>query len=216
MKKLLTTLVLGIAFATAGTAQIQKGNLMLGASVSDMQLAFQSNQTLFSFTLNPKVGYFVEDNWVVGGELRLGLALNRWYTGLNYGIGAFGRYYFGEANTIVLQHARFFAEANAGIAGANAWEKSSDIQFNTNGLGFGFGPGVAYFITPNIGLEAMLKYNADLGLNNSGNAPSAHTFRFNIGFQIYLPNKKAKKVYDDAAEELRQKRSNKYPVETFD
>ena len=89
----------------------------------------------------------------------------------------------------ILNHARFFLEGNVGIEGYNP--ATGD---NTNGLGFGVGPGLAYFVTPNIGLEGLLKYGTIVGF---GSAASSSNLTFNFGFQIYLPRKTLKHVVND-------------------
>jgi hypothetical protein len=132
----------------------------------------------------------------------LGFATDNTGTDINYGVGAFGRYYFGQKEMVLMQHARFFAEANVGINGLNSDPKGTEGSTNTNGLGIGFGPGVAYFITPNIGLEAALKYDLTVGF---GNATTLNHFGINVGFQIYLPSKKARAVYNDAYKEAKSK-----------
>ena len=34
---------------------------------------------------------------------------------------------------------------------------------NTNGFHFGVGPGIAYFVTPSVGLETLVKFNGTTG-----------------------------------------------------
>ena len=82
----------------------------------------------------------------------------------------------------LLKHGRWFAEANAGIEGRN----QSKGGGSTNGLGIGFGPGYAYFITPNIGFESLLKWNPLVGFGDEG---FQSNLSLNFGFQIYLPGK---------------------------
>ncbi|RYY23010.1 MAG: hypothetical protein EOP41_06730, partial [Sphingobacteriaceae bacterium] len=63
------------------------------------------------------------------------------------------------------------------------------------GLGFGVGPGFAYFITPSIGLETLVKYNGIVGF---GSSPYANNISLNFGFQVYLPGQAtARKVRKD-------------------
>jgi hypothetical protein len=81
----------------------------------------------------------------------------------------------------VVKHGRFFIEANAGIEGSNP-----AVGESTNGLGLGFGPGFVYFVTPNIGLEALLKYQLIVGF---GSSVTSSNLVFNFGAQIYLPGK---------------------------
>jgi hypothetical protein len=83
-----------------------------------------------------------------------------------------------------LRHARFFFEANAGIEGTNP--ASGD---NTNGLGLGIGPGLAYFITPNVGLEGLLKYQGIVGF---GSETTSSALILSLGLQIYLPTARIK------------------------
>ena len=77
-------------------------------------------------------------------------------------------------------------EGNAGIEGFNPAEGD-----NTNGLGLGFGPGFAYFITPNVGLETLLKYNLIVGF---GSSATSSILNLNVGFQIYLGSGRAREV----------------------
>lgn len=203
MKKRTILLFVGIAMACIfrADAQIQKGNLMVGANLADMSLGLQKDNTNFSLSINPKLGYFIQDNIAIGGEVNLGFATAKGYTDINYLVGAFGRYYFSDQQAILLKHSRFFIEANAGISGEN--HKPKDMpSSSTNGLGIGFGPGVAYFITPNIGLEALLKYNLLVGF---GSATTVNRLSFGLGFQIYLPTKKARALYNDVSKEVKDK-----------
>lgn len=182
-------------------AQLQKGNIMIGADLTNMTLDFQNSQTTFSLALTPKIGYFIEDNIALGGEVLLGLTTGKGFTNLNYGVGAFGRYYLSDKRTQLLKQSRFFLEGNVGISGKNI-KVTGAPNTSTNGLGIGFGPGLAYFITPNIGLEGLLKYNLTVGF---GNSTTNNQLAFGLGFQIYLPTKKARAIYEDARKEMKEK-----------
>lgn len=106
-------------------------------------------------------------------------------TATGYGVGAFGRYYVSKKEVDILRHTRLFIEANAGIEGTNAANGGG----STNGLGLGIGPGLAYFVSPNISLEALLKFQGIVGF---GTDVSTNDIVFSVGFQIYLPHKKVK------------------------
>jgi len=91
----------------------------------------------------------------------------------------------------VLRHGRIFGEATVGLGGINV----SDGGGHTNGLDFSVGPGFAYFVTPSIGLETLLKYN---GVGGFGNAGYQSTLNLSFGLQVYLPGKgTARKVKRD-------------------
>ncbi len=80
---------------------------------------------------------------------------------------AMGRYYINDKQlNDLIGHSRFFVEGNVGIEGDNP--ATGD---NTNGLGLGLGPGWAYFITPNIGLEALLQYCGIVGFSSVRRRP---------------------------------------------
>jgi hypothetical protein len=207
MKKLTLLLCasMGLLGMSRSSAQIQQGNLLVGATLGDLKLGLQSGNTSFSIAVSPKIGYFIKDNIVVGAMVNLGFSTDHYSNVFDYGVGAFGRYYFGQKeNMVIMQHARFFVEGNVGITGQNSDQKGSSAgSVSTNGLGLGIGPGVAYFITPNIGLEALLKYDLGVGF---GNATTSNNFGINVGFQIYLPSKKARAIYNDAAQEVKEKK----------
>uniref|UniRef100_A0AC34F0E2 Autotransporter domain-containing protein n=1 Tax=Panagrolaimus sp. ES5 TaxID=591445 RepID=A0AC34F0E2_9BILA len=101
------------------------------------------------------------------------------------------RYYL--SNTQVnssLKHGRFLLEGNAGIGGTNITKGGN----STIGISLGFGSGYAYFITPNIAIEGLVKYNGDFGFGNIG---TTSNIGFNVGFQIYLPTTKLKDITHD-------------------
>ena len=84
-------------------------------------------------------------------------------------------------------------EANVGIYGSNT-KVTGVSSISTNGLGIGFGPGIAYFLNGNIALEALVKYNLTLGF---GNSTTNHGLNIGIGFQIHLPKAKLKAMKND-------------------
>lgn len=188
MKKL----VLGAAIFAAGlftaNAQIQEGNWMVGGQVANVKFT-----NGFNMDLTPQVGYFVKDNWAIGGlvSLNVGSPAGSRATQTDWGLKAFTRYYFGpnEVNTL-LNNGRFFTEGSAGFGGKN----SSGNGLSTNGLGLGIGAGYSYFVTNNISLDALLKFDTSVG---GGNKIANGDLGLNVGFQIYLPTSKAKAALKD-------------------
>lgn len=179
MKKLF----LGILFllgASAANAQISKDHVMVGGNIADLNIAFD-NQT--SFQLTPKAAWFIQDGLAIGGYAKFGLNHVNGTSGNNYsyGIGPYARYFPNTDKLPSLGKAKLFMEASAGFEGKDS------PGSNTNGLGFGIGPGISYFITPSIGLEALLRYDGILGF---GSSTYTNGLSFGIGFQVYLPSKK--------------------------
>ncbi|MGY3213834.1 hypothetical protein ACVW2L_002887 [Mucilaginibacter sp. HD30] len=189
MKKVLIAGLLAFT-GLAAQAQIQEGNVLMGGNIANLNLGLD-NSKIFSFDLTPKAAWFIEDNLALGGYANLGIrTAKNTATTTTYGVGALGRYYAGN-DVEVLRHGRFFAEATLGFGGINV----SNGVGNTNGINLGIGPGFAYFITPNIGLETLLKYN---GLRGFGNAAFQSTLNLSLGLQVYLPGKStANKIKSD-------------------
>jgi hypothetical protein len=190
MKKL----VIGLAFAVAGlfsttNAQIQKGNYLVGSSILASNFGLNTNGG-YNIALQPKAAYFIKDNLAIGAYINLGTSkvTKDTPTSFTYAVGGLGRYYLSpnEAGvTTLLNHGRFFFEGTAGIGG-----KNTKGGTNTTGLDFGVGPGYSYFITPEIGVEGLVKYNGVAGFGSEG---LTSQLSFNVGFSIYLPLSKAMK-----------------------
>lgn len=188
MKKLFffAGIIAATLFSGNANAQIQKGNLMVGADLANFKFT-----NGFQMALNPKIGYFVKDNWAVGANVGLDVVSPQGTgsTQTSYTVGAFTRYYFNDKEIdTLLKHGRFFAEGTVGFGGDNSSSGNS-----TNGVDLGVGAGYAYFITPNIGLEGLLKFQ---GLAGGGNTNFNGNLYLGVGFQIYLPSAKAKQIID--------------------
>ncbi|MCJ8212075.1 hypothetical protein MUY27_20325 [Mucilaginibacter sp. RS28] len=191
MKKQIFITAIAIALiALSASAQIQKGNVMVGGNFTNISLGL-NDPKIFSLDITPKAAWFVQDNLALGAYVDLSIQTAKGSsTTTGYGIGALGRYYTGR-DVEILRHGRIFGEATLGIGGVNV----SNGGGNTNGLDLSFGPGFAYFITPNIGLETLLKYN---GLAGFGSQGYQSKLGLSFGLQIYLPGKStARKVVND-------------------
>lgn len=189
MKKITLAALALFGLVFSAKAQIQKGNVLIGGDLAGLQLGLDK-PTSFTGTISPKAAWFIKDNVALGAYGTFGIATTKGQgTDVNYGIGALGRIYSG-AGTEIVKHGRFFGEANVGFEGRNPV-----VGGSTNGLGFGVGPGFAYFITPSLGLETLLKYN---GVAGFGGNPYTNNLSLNFGFQVYLPGQAtARKVKND-------------------
>lgn len=194
MKKLILTGLLAVTgLTTTANAQIQKGNWLVGSSLVASNFGLNTGGG-YNISIQPKGAYFVEDNIAVGGYANLGTnkVTKDSPTNFTYAVGGLGRYYLSPGEKGVdnlLNHGRWFFEGNVGIGGSSTKGGNS-----TTGLDFGVGPGYSYFITPNIGLEGLVKYNGITGFGNEG---LTSTISFNVGFSIYLPTSKAKQVINE-------------------
>jgi hypothetical protein len=191
MKKFLFTMLAAVTLTGfAAQAQIQKGNVLIGGNFADIKLGLDEPRR-FSFEVSPKAAWFVQDNIALGAYATFGLeTAKNASTIINYSVGPMARYYSGS-DVEILNHGRLFGEATVGIEGLNVSKGGG----NTNGLGFSVGPGFAYFITPNIGIETLLKYNGTAGF---GSETYQNNLNLSFGLQIYLPGRRtAAKVSGD-------------------
>ncbi len=201
MKRVVLFVVVLLAgFAGTAHAQIQRGNIMVGANLGNINLDLDGSG-LFTFNINPKIAWFIRDNLAVGGFLSGGIQTAKGQgTNVMYGVGALGRYYLGPtpANgaTDFIRSSRFFVEGTVGIQGDNP-----AVGNNTNGLGLGIGPGWTYFLTPNIGLEGLVKYNGIVGF---GSRPTSNNLNVEVGFQIYLSSARARAIRNQVESDIRR------------
>ena len=167
-------------------AQLQKGNIMIGGDLASLDFTLGGGG-YFQGNINPKLAFFVRNNFALGGMINFGLTTSSGAgTNTTYGVSALGRYYLNHTDNNILHRGRFFLEGNAGFQGVRLANKS-----NTTGLGLGIGPGYTYFVTQSVGLETLLKYNGIVGF---GSQPYNSNLNLNIGFQIYLPGRKVKAI----------------------
>jgi hypothetical protein len=190
MKKFLFVSAFVFMCIAQSRAQIQRGNVMVGADLARISLSLEKGAN-FNFRVDPKAAWFIRDNLAVGAYVNLEIASAKGAgTSFNYGVGPLARYYLSDNSLNLLRHSRFFLEGNVGIEGYNP-----AVGDNTNGLGIGIGPGLAYFVTPNIGVEGLIKYGGIVGF---GSAVSSSNVNFGLGFQIYLPSSRIRTAVKDA------------------
>ena len=57
--------------------QTEKGRLYVGANLRNFSIGISRNSSQFGIGLDPAMGKFVADNWVVGGRLGLSFGMQR-------------------------------------------------------------------------------------------------------------------------------------------
>lgn len=192
MKKQLTLALASLMVffgAQSASAQLQKGNVLIGASSNLAGLGFGfGNASNISIGISPKIGYFIQNNIAIGGLLDAQWSKTKGFDGIfSYRINAFGRYYIPKGEIYnPLNDGRFFLEGQAGLGG----QTGTEVGFN-----LAVGVGYAYFITPNIALETTAMLHSLFGTGSSTG------LAFNLGFSMHLPTSKLKeelrKVEDD-------------------
>lgn len=199
MKKILIASILTLAALGSynmASAQLQKGNLLLGGQVGNINFGrLNDNNTNFSMSFSPRVGYFVVDNLAVGLANPWGITWGDNYNITHGGLTVFGRYYFNDAKTIVLNKARFFVGIETGFGSQRVKDKISypepAVIKSSYGI-FDVEAGFAYFLTSNVALEAALELKNTFHTNNSNSA-----LGIRLGFQIHIPTARMKEAYQD-------------------
>lgn len=129
------------------------------------------------YAFNPKVGYFLNDKFAVGGQVSYSSykdkAINTKTDVL--GIGAFGRYYFLE-----LGDKRFKAYGEAGLGFGKNKATTAGIEDNSNSVTADINVGLNYFFTKNLAATFVLANVLSYNTVSPENGASANTFKLNI------------------------------------
>jgi outer membrane protein W len=190
----LIALVPAVLITVAVSAQFKKGTRMVGATIGNIFVnsgnsdvsypnatqGYTSNSTSFGLSLNPSIGWFINERTVIGATLAVNPTKNKTTfenggntfqkdesTAFNIGIGAFARNYFSTSSSFMP-----FGQAgfNVGIstqktngffiAASNAYKstydgKSSGGSFANAALSIG----MTKLLNPHIGLDIYAGYN---------------------------------------------------------
>uniref|UniRef100_UPI004049CDEC outer membrane beta-barrel protein n=1 Tax=Gelidibacter sp. TaxID=2018083 RepID=UPI004049CDEC len=166
MKKLVC--ITALAFLVFSNANAQDSNDATGGfAKGDIFFSGTANYTSSktddvkdeTFAFIPRVGFFVADNIVIGGQVGYGFSKEK-FDGEEVGndqlfiVGAFARYYNKPANQFSL-----FGQLSVDYLSLN--DKISDAK--ATGFGVTIAPGISYFVSDNFALEAtvgLLSYNS--------------------------------------------------------
>ncbi|PRD54715.1 outer membrane beta-barrel protein [Sphingobacterium gobiense] len=163
MKKLLLTLTAVAGLTVASKAQefgFQKTDFIVEGFINSSNTDDkQAEKKVSQFNFNPKFGYFVSDKIAVGLELTVGNSKTTDYSDEtdvytkdnNFGIGAFGRYYFLEVGSRFKTYAELGAGYNQMGGELNDGAETTKLD-KTKGFGVNAGVGANYFLTNNIAL----------------------------------------------------------------
>ena len=184
MKKILTLLFPALLAGGAASAQFREGNYMVGGSIGTTGVNFLNPGTSFDFSLDPKVGKFVSDNFVLGATLNLGFGSTTGSTTSSYGIYPFLRYFFrDEIEGKVPSRVVPYIELGAGFGGTN--NRLTDANGNkynvtSNGLLLNAQPGLAFVLNQTVAMDLGLRYQY------IGGTPTTNRLGLQLGFQIFL------------------------------
>ena len=204
---LLTVFMIG-GLASSNAQNFERGDLMLGSDLGSGLVSTGSDGLFginvglndgagFNVGLSPKLGYFLNDSFLIGAAVNLGFTKSPASDDedaietTSYGLQGLTRYYITPADLeadALPSRSRFFLENNLGVAGVIVNDGPTTI-----GFAFGFGPGLAYFVTENVALEASVKYN---GLLSDDTVDYQNSLGLNIGIQVFLSRSNAEDLID--------------------
>lgn len=155
------TAVMGLTLgANAQSFGFQKGDGFLEGAINVSSTDYKSTeQKSTSFTLSPKVGYFISNKTAIGAKFSYNHGKNTSYSGANesysltnsMGVGVFARYYFLEIGP------RFKTYGEAGLGYKSAGGENNNgtitVKFDrTNTIGINGSVGANFFLTDNIAI----------------------------------------------------------------
>jgi outer membrane protein len=205
----ITVLLFSVAvfsFAHPVFAQLEKGNFLVGGSIS-----LNSSTTGYTppvggyypgatktvgFSFSPSVSYMVLKNFSIGAIVPFQYAKSsndsQKSTSTNYSLGLAVRYYFPFKQWAIFPeisyaHGNFISNSPALVPSTGQIEQRKIT--GTTSL-FKTGVGITYFVNKNVGIEGVLyiqgsSRNYDEGIGYPGNYSSS-ALNFDIGMQIYL------------------------------
>lgn len=167
MKKLM--LLLAVFVALGAQSQTEKGNLMVGG-----QLNLNTNEGGSNFRFNPQLGYFIANNFALGGQISFDFSKAGTVKVNEFGIGPYARYYFGKGQT------KPFLVSTVDYLSTST--KSNNIDVNSTGWSFLAGAGFAAFLNRTVALEGIIGYRYADYSNTDGSGG----LNLSLGFQLYF------------------------------
>ncbi|MDN3494048.1 outer membrane beta-barrel protein [Winogradskyella bathintestinalis] len=189
MKKLLFTAAVAVLGFTTINAQeeaktfgFSEGDIFLEGNIGFNSTNNKNTDTKDnSFNINPKLGYFINEDLAIGGELSY-RSYKEEVAGTDtddisgFGVGAFARYYFLDLG----QRFKTYTEFGAGYSSLNDKSGSDDVKLNT--IGAGLDLGINYFVTEKIALTFGLKNVLSFSSSKYDIDGAEAETDFNLGF----------------------------------
>ncbi|MGR5061822.1 outer membrane beta-barrel protein [Photobacterium sp. DNB22_13_2] len=168
-----TLLALGAATPALAGVTLEQGTQEFGLQGS-LDLDYVDD---YLFVLNTSYGYFVRENWEVGGVLDVSMSDNN----KQFQFGAFTEYNFTNTSNWVPYLGAAAQVANLSVSGDDA---DFDLE-DATALNIKLSGGVKYFINPHVAISAEVNYNIatdDINVTKDGVEDSFTRFVFGTRF----------------------------------
>ena len=188
MKKAFT-LVLAFMISSLIYSQTYKGYWLAGGSVSFTKTKLEPAGTEYStFTMNPRVGYFLIDHLAVGLNIHTSNFTSKSRTAgtaksTEVAAGPFARYYFlnsGDRFNVFVDGSVVLGTGK--LSGTNTSTEKVDLFI------YRFAGGPVFYFTPNVALELNTGYQSIRYSSTSNETSWNNNLFFGIGFQVHLTN----------------------------
>lgn len=188
MNKVLILLFVFVGITSWIYGQTSAGSMMVGGSISFSSSSRQggSANDASSFGFSPSFGYFISDDFAIGGSLSLGSS--RSGTGnakeitSSFGIGPFARYYLFTSS----EQFAFFGQAVLSFHTGRRDPAFGNVT-KTQAISFALQPGAAYFVNEHWAIElymAGFSFNSEDPDTENGNDK---TNRVNFSLSSFSP-----------------------------
>lgn len=221
---LFLTLVIFVCSSVFTQAQFKKGNWLVEGSVGSIGISNSNNEyeqdttiskyesSNFSFGINPRAGYFVSDDFVIGLSLGLNYSssendgfysnsdikrYNSQYSSFSLSAAPFLRYYL-PANAS--SHLRIYGQIEGGFTTYLSYNSETEYYEMTGVVDYKYkydypSKYFSYYVTPMIGLNYFLAqnvaFNGALGYRYSGSSETSNsTYTPNGGTPTKYPDSK--------------------------
>jgi opacity protein-like surface antigen len=156
MKKITIFLVCLFVSVFIANGQTSSGNMMVGGSLRLFSNSYpDSDNDNSSTTFSPSFGYFIMDNFAIGGLLTLTSAKSdngaTDTKATSFAIGPFARYYKFTSN----EKFAFFAQAGLTFGSGKTDTGAGDIK--SSQITFNISPGFEYFFTEHWGVDLSIR-----------------------------------------------------------
>jgi len=149
---------------------LSTGSILLDVQARLLWEGQEDRDGSFTIDLSPRLGYFLTDNIVVGSKVSLTVLGIADETQLGYGLAPFARYYLPPLTERVYVFGGF-------SVGFDKAPGDDDAIWNGH-----LGPGMDYFLSPNVALEGLLAYS----FQKTNNAPAWERALVRVGVQVFL------------------------------
>jgi hypothetical protein len=158
--------------------QFQKKGLMAGGEIN-IPITSQYEDGSKHYYFNPKVGYVLLDNFVIGLNIEISLYTLYENRRTELGAGPLVRYYYSMNRVYGFAHLSYLANLVM-FNTASTNEYQSKIQP---------GIGIGYLLSPSVGIDAFFSYDFFKTNDEFTDRQKYNSSSIKIGLQIYFPPK---------------------------